>query len=78
MYDTILVPTDGSDVAETAGEYAVSLARAFDADLHVLSVDDPRDRAEDEELPAERALVQIRQPFLPKLPGTQLAVEQRL
>lgn len=56
MYEAILVPTDGSDVAETAGEYAVSLARAFDADLHVLSVNDPRDRTEDGVPPAERAV----------------------
>ncbi|WP_255190618.1 ferredoxin Fer [Natronobeatus ordinarius] len=56
MYDTILIPTDGSDVAASAGEYAASLAGAFDADLHVLSVEEPRDRAEDEELPAEQAV----------------------
>lgn len=43
MYDKILVPTDGSDVAVTAGEAAFSLARQFDAKLyalHVLETDD--------------------------------------
>ncbi len=38
MYDTVLVPTDGSPVADTAGEYGCALANQFDADLHVVSV----------------------------------------
>lgn len=33
MYDTILIPTDGSPVARAAGEYACTLASEFDADL---------------------------------------------
>ncbi|MFB6101112.1 MAG: universal stress protein [Haloplanus sp.] len=41
MYDTILVPTDGSEAATTAARYALTLADAFDADVHVLSVVDP-------------------------------------
>ena len=40
MYDPVLVPTDGSDHAVRAGEHALALARAFDADLHVLGVAD--------------------------------------
>src|SRR6056297_2449605 len=40
MYDTILVPTDGSDAANRATEHAVSLARTFDADLCGLYVVD--------------------------------------
>ncbi len=57
MYETILVPTDGSTVAERAGEYAVELAAQFDATLHVLHVeesgllgadDDKSERAIDE------------------------------
>jgi len=40
MYDTILVPTDGSDAANRATEHAVSLARTFDADLYGLYVVD--------------------------------------
>jgi nucleotide-binding universal stress UspA family protein len=38
MYDTILVPTDGSDAAGVAGTYAVALAERFGADLHALYV----------------------------------------
>ncbi len=38
MYDRILVPTDGSDVATAAAEAALSLARAFDSELHVISI----------------------------------------
>ncbi|ELZ05025.1 UspA domain-containing protein [Natrialba chahannaoensis JCM 10990] len=38
MYDTILVPTDGSTVATDAGRYAVGIAKQFDATLHILSV----------------------------------------
>lgn len=40
MYDTILVPTDGSDHAVRAAEHGRSLARAFDATVHVLNVVD--------------------------------------
>jgi nucleotide-binding universal stress UspA family protein len=40
MYDRILVPTDGSDHAERAARHAVSLAEAFDATVHALSVVD--------------------------------------
>lgn len=38
MYEQILFPTDGSDVAAAAGEAAVALARQFDADLHAIYV----------------------------------------
>ncbi|AGB36968.1 universal stress protein [Natronococcus occultus] len=38
MYDTILVPTDGSDTAEYAVEHAVDLAEKYDADIHALYV----------------------------------------
>ncbi|MFP8957412.1 ferredoxin Fer [Natrialbaceae archaeon A-CW3] len=38
MYDTILVPTDGSPVAEDAGTYAIRLAEQFDGALHVVSI----------------------------------------
>jgi len=38
MYDTILVPTDGSDVAGVAATQAVALAERFGADVHVLAV----------------------------------------
>ncbi|MFC6906223.1 universal stress protein [Halalkalicoccus tibetensis] len=40
MYDTILVPTDGSDVAELAVERAIDLAETYGATLHTLYVVD--------------------------------------
>ena len=40
MYETILVPTDGSDIAAGAAEHAFALARVFDATVHVLYVVD--------------------------------------
>lgn len=38
MYNTILVPTDGSTAAETAAETALALAQRFDASLHGITV----------------------------------------
>ena len=40
MYGSILVPIDGSDVADFAFEEALSLAKALDAAVHVLFVAD--------------------------------------
>lgn len=40
MYDTILIPTDGSDVAESAITHAIELASTYDAALHALYVVD--------------------------------------
>ncbi|WP_226481944.1 universal stress protein [Natrinema amylolyticum] len=40
MYNTILVPTDGSDHAVRAAEHGLALARWFDATVHVISVVD--------------------------------------
>jgi len=40
MYDTILVPTDGSDGANAALAEAVGLASAFDATVHSLYIVD--------------------------------------
>ncbi|MUW14214.1 universal stress protein [Halorubrum sp. CBA1125] len=42
MYDTILVPTDGSDGAEAAARHGLNLATAFDSQIHLLSVVDER------------------------------------
>jgi len=42
VYDTILVPTDGSEHADRAAEHALALAAAFDAEVHVLAVADVR------------------------------------
>ncbi|WP_135303801.1 universal stress protein [Haloarcula amylovorans] len=41
MYDTILVPTDGSTVAEVAVSHAVDIAEKYDATVHALYVVDP-------------------------------------
>jgi len=51
MYEKILVPTDGSEVAERAGAVAVRMADLFDAGLAVISVREPGD-----EKRAERAV----------------------
>ncbi len=40
MYDRILVPTDGSDVAEAAVKQAVDLAEKYGAEIHALYVAD--------------------------------------
>lgn len=42
MYDTILVPTDGSDGANRAVRHAVELAERFGATLHAMYVVDTR------------------------------------
>nr|WP_324254850.1 universal stress protein [Halapricum desulfuricans] len=46
MYQDILLPTDGSDSVERIAEHAGSLARQYDATVHVLSVVDTRNRFE--------------------------------
>lgn len=38
MYDSILVPTDGSDVAASAARTAVAVAAQFDAEVHAVHV----------------------------------------
>jgi nucleotide-binding universal stress UspA family protein len=38
MYDTILLPTDGSEAAADAAAHAFSHAERYDATVHVLSV----------------------------------------
>ncbi|QLD90122.1 universal stress protein [Natronomonas salina] len=40
MYDRILVPTDGSDVAENAVEHALDIADQYGAEVHALYVVD--------------------------------------
>ncbi|MDG5818388.1 universal stress protein [Natronococcus sp. A-GB7] len=40
MFETILLPTDGSERAERAAPYAVELAERFDATLHPMYVVD--------------------------------------
>ncbi|KTG08301.1 universal stress protein UspA [Haloprofundus marisrubri] len=40
MYDTILLPTDGSDGSRQAAAHAFDLARQYDATVHVLYVAD--------------------------------------
>ena len=45
MYDTILIPTDGSDHAVRAAEHGLSLGALFDATVHVLNVVDVQGQA---------------------------------
>ena len=54
MYGKILIPTDGSKVAERAGTVAVKMAELFGADLIVVSVREP-----DEEGRAKQAVEDI-------------------
>lgn len=42
MYETILIPTDGSEGAEAAARHGVTLATAFGSQVHLLSVVDER------------------------------------
>lgn len=42
MYDSVLLPTDGSDNASEALEHAIGAAKAYDADLHIASIIDRR------------------------------------
>jgi nucleotide-binding universal stress UspA family protein len=46
VYDNILLPTDGSDGTAAAAAHVSSLADAYDATVHVLSVADERNRFE--------------------------------
>ena len=46
MYQDILLPTDGGDGVERVAEHAGSLARQYDATVHILSVADTRNRFE--------------------------------
>jgi len=56
MYDTILVPTDGSDGANAALRHAVDVARRYDATLHVLYVVDDRMSPVDREMDRDEVL----------------------
>lgn len=40
MYETILIPTDGSDVAKAATAHGLDIARRYDATVHALAVID--------------------------------------
>lgn len=40
MYDRILIPTDGSTVANNAVDHAIDLAEKYDAEVHALFVAD--------------------------------------
>ena len=42
MYDSILLPTDGSERAAAALDHAIGAVEAYDAELHVISVVDKR------------------------------------
>lgn len=40
MYDVVLFPTDGSEIATRAQEHAISHAQVYNASLHALYVTD--------------------------------------
>lgn len=42
MYDSILLPTDGSDSAAEALDHAIGAAEAYGAELHIVSIVDRR------------------------------------
>lgn len=42
MYDAVLFPTDGSEIATQALEHAISHAQIYNASLHILYVTDTR------------------------------------
>lgn len=57
MYDRILLPTDGSETAERATNYARVVAEAFEATVHVVHVVNPRrHRPKRDEADAEGAI----------------------
>jgi len=68
MYDTILVPTDGSDVAKNAVDHAIDLATKYEADIHALYVIDTS--AMDITLGAEQ-VDRIRQGHYSQMPELQ-------
>jgi nucleotide-binding universal stress UspA family protein len=89
MYQTILVPLDGSQLAEEALVHAEAIARRFAADLllfHSLAADSPlldsppmeggklTKRAAPQERVARDYLMHIRQGFLAKGIKTQIAI----
>lgn len=41
MYDRVLIPTDGSEGAETAVDHAVQIAERFGAEIHTVYAVDP-------------------------------------
>jgi nucleotide-binding universal stress UspA family protein len=45
MYQTLVVPTDGNEHAERAAEHALSIARVFDATVHLVNVVDLQSEA---------------------------------
>jgi nucleotide-binding universal stress UspA family protein len=69
MYETVVVPTDGSDHAARAGSHGAALARRFDAQLRVLGVvddvvfdDDAGGRSTDAGATGESTLHQPKRP----------------
>jgi len=67
MYDTILVPTDGSAAAETATESALGLARQFDAEVRAIHVVDRGDLPADVEAEAASELTSQGEAALSKI-----------
>lgn len=67
MYDTILVPTDGSAAAETATESALGLARQFDAEVRAIHVVDRGELPADVEAEAASELISQGEAALSKI-----------
>ncbi|MFW5956511.1 MAG: universal stress protein [Halorhabdus sp.] len=59
MYDSILVPTDGSTAAEKAAETALALAKRFDASIHAINVTELDDVPAHVESEATEELTQL-------------------
>lgn len=60
MYRNILVPTDDSPGAKLAADHAIAIAKAFDATIHAMSVDEgpggvqrDQSRADSEDIAAD-------------------------
>ncbi|WP_267643470.1 universal stress protein [Haloarchaeobius amylolyticus] len=64
MFDRLLVPTDGSDVAQNATEYATGLARRFGAEVHLVWVLTEWSPPLGVALPDDTALVEAAEDFL--------------
>jgi nucleotide-binding universal stress UspA family protein len=77
MFDDILVPTDGSECAEAAAEYARDLATRYEATVHALCVADSRtleSAPQSEHVRAEKA--ELARRICEKSSAAGLSVEQ--
>ncbi|MDS0474439.1 universal stress protein [Natrinema sp. 1APR25-10V2] len=73
MYERILLPVDGSDVADAAAEAAVAIARRFDAELHVVHVLEFGERLPESENDAADEFARLGEEAVTR--GTELAAD---